>query len=397
MNKSALIFGVNGQDGSYLAELLLKQGWKVYGVVRRTSTDNNWRLEQALKSKDFTLISGDVTDISSVIHCFHIAKPSHIYNLAAQSHVGTSFSEPKLTTDVTYLGVLNILEVARMYQLENTQRLRIYQASSSEMFGSNYTMKTTFHDAVGVLQNDSPDGKHKAGSIIYQDQKGELTFEQSFETERYQNEGTPFFPCSPYGVAKLAAHQLCRVYRQSYGLDVRCGILFNHESPRRGNNFVTKKVTSYIGGLLDYTYKKSITVAKPQYCTLGEVVAVSVNEYPMLQLGNCDAVRDWGHAKDYVDAMYKIMIKDDLSDDDKDLVVGTGESHTIREFVKQAFSIADIDYTKHVQFNTKENMRPYDVEYLRADATKMKKLTGWSPTISFTELVREMVNYELKE
>jgi GDPmannose 4,6-dehydratase len=320
MNKTAIITGITGQDGSYLAENLLGRGYKVVGVKRRNSTANTGRLRNVLTHANFYLEEGDITDSSYVLSSLLTYKPTHIFNLAAQSHVATSFHQPMLTFDVTGKAVLNYLEAIKLL----CQSTRFYQASSSEMFGSSVTR-----------QND----------------------------EAFQNESTPFMPQSPYAVAKLSAHHLVRLYRESYGLFAVSGILFNHESERRGDLFVTKKITNYVRSLRDGTQKF------------------------YLELGNMDVFRDWGHAEDYVEAM-RLMIEADEPDD---FVVGTGETHSVREFAEISFSLIGKKSSDYIHIN-KELFRPSEVNFLRADARKIREKLGWQPKISFGDLIRRMLN-----
>jgi GDPmannose 4,6-dehydratase len=320
MNKTAIITGITGQDGSYLAENLLGRGYKVVGVKRRNSTANTGRLRNIMTHANFYLEEGDITDSSYVFSSLLTYKPTHIFNLAAQSHVATSFHQPMLTFDVTGKAVLNYLEGIRLVCPET----RFYQASSSEMFGSSVTR-----------QND----------------------------EAFQNESTPFMPQSPYAVAKLSAHHLVRLYRESYGLFAVSGILFNHESERRGDLFVTKKITNYVRSLRDGTQKF------------------------YLELGNMDVFRDWGHAEDYVEAM-RLMIEADEPDD---FVVGTGETHSVREFAEISFSLIGKKSSDYIHIN-KELFRPSEVNFLRADARKIREKLGWQPKISFGDLIRRMLN-----
>lgn len=320
MNKTAIITGITGQDGSYLAENLLGRGYKVVGVKRRNSTANTGRLRNIMTHANFYLEEGDITDSSYVFSSLLTYKPTHIFNLAAQSHVATSFHQPMLTFDVTGKAVLNYLEGIRLVCPET----RFYQASSSEMFGSSVTR-----------QND----------------------------EAFQNESTPFMPQSPYAVAKLSAHHLVRLYRESYGLFAVSGILFNHESERRGDLFVTKKITNYVRSLRDGTQKF------------------------YLELGNMDVFRDWGHAEDYVEAM-RLMIEADEPDD---FVVGTGETHSVREFAEISFSLIGKKSSDYIHIN-KELFRPSEVNFLRADARKIREKLGWQPKISFGDLIRRMLD-----
>lgn len=341
---TVLIFGVTGQDGSYLAELLLDSGYKVVGVGRRVSTDNTQRLKGLLNRESFLLASGDITDQANVIALVQTHKPCHIYNLAAQSHVKVSFDQPALTWDVTARGALNILEAIRLTDTS----IRYYQASTSEMFGDQF--------------DTDADGKN------------------------YQTDTTRMNPRSPYSVAKLAAHNFTILYRDSYKIHASSGILFNHESPRRGELFVTRKITKYVGKF----YRAFQDIIESGH-TETEAKLIMEREYPKLELGNLDAFRDWGHARDYVRAM-KMMVEADTADD---YVVSTGEAHSVREFLDFSFGAIDIqDWSPFVIVNP-AFFRPAEVPYLRGIATKIEKKLGWKPEISFQDLAEEMVKHDI--
>jgi GDPmannose 4,6-dehydratase len=332
--KTAIVTGITGQDGSYLAELLLANKYKVYGIYRRTSSPNFSRLYDALKYKNFHLLEGDICDPYLISRMLKAIKPDEYYNLAAQSHVATSFDQPSYTWDATAKGVLNALEAIR----NESSDTKFYQASSSEMFGKNYT---TVYDDFG----ENP--------------------------LKFQNEETPFYPQSPYAIAKLAGHHLVRNYRDSYNIFACSGILFNHESERRGENFVTRKITKW----------------------LGEFIASDKDKkFPKLRLGNLDAHRDWGHAEDYVKAMW-LMLQQETPDD---YVVATGNTYTIKEFLEVAFSRYDLDWEKYVVIDPKL-YRPAEVEFLRGSPRKAKQKLGWSPDVSFYKLVERMVEHDVAE
>ena len=316
MTKSALITGITGQDGSYLAEFLLKKGYNVYGLVRRLSTPNISRIEQILD--DVELVEGDLTDQSSIDNAMRTAHPDEVYNLAAQSFVGTSWNQPVLTGDVSGLGVVRILESVR-HQCPDAH---IYQASTSEMFGKVH--------------------------------------------ETPQNENTRFYPRSPYGFSKVYGYWACVNYRESYGMHVSNGILFNHESPRRGIEFVTRKITD--------------SVARIYHGLASE-----------LRLGNLDAKRDWGFAGDYVEAMW-MMLQQDTPDD---FVISTGKTHSVRDFVELAFSEVGLDWEKYVVVDPKF-VRPTEVELLLGDPSKARNVLGWEPKIRFEELVKMMVKADVE-
>ena len=311
----ALITGVTGQDGSYLAELLLEKGYEVVGVVRRTSHHSYERIEHLLDRIE--VVAADLLDQHSLTVVLQEARPDEVYNLAAQSYVPTSWSQPVLTGEFTALGVTRILEAIRLVH----PVARFYQASSSEMFGK--------------------------------------------VTQTPQREDTPFYPRSPYGVAKVYGHWITVNYRESYGLYAVSGILFNHESPRRGIEFVTRKVTD-------------------------GVARIKLGLTRDLRLGNLDARRDWGFAGDYVEAMWRMLQRDGP----QDYVVGTGEAHSVRELVEVAFAHVGLDWRKHVVSDPKY-YRPAEVDVLMADPTKACRDLGWTPRVGFRELVTMMVDADL--
>jgi GDPmannose 4,6-dehydratase len=317
--KKALITGVTGQDGSYLAELLATKGYEVHGVVRRASTMNRGRVDHLFTSTSpHKLHYGDLTDASSLNRLVREVRPDEIYNLGAQSHVKVSFEVPEYTSDTAGLGMLRLLETIH----ESGLTPRIYQAGSSEMFG------------------------------------------KVFETP--QKETTPFYPRSPYAAAKVFAHHIAVNYREAYGFFVCNGILFNHESPRRGESFVTRKIT------------------------LG-VAAIKLGLQDKLHLGNLDAKRDWGFAGDYVEAMW-LMLQQEKPDD---YVVATGETHSVREFCEVAFAHAGLDWQEHVVVDP-AYFRPTEVDLLLGDPSKAKKALGWEPKVRFETLARMMVDADLE-
>jgi GDPmannose 4,6-dehydratase len=328
----AIIFGITGQDGSYLAELLIEKGYEVVGITRRVSVPTLNRINHILPK--IKIVEGDITDAFSVSNVIKEEEPDEIYNLAAQSHVGTSFKQPSLTWDVTAGGVLNILEAIRYSGRKDS--IKFYQASSSEMFGKNYNLREGFAEMI-----------------------------------KFQDEKTPFAPQSPYAIAKLAAHHLVRNYRDSYGIFACSGILFNHESERRGEKFVTRKITKWIG----------------------EFVASGMDkEFPKLRLGNLDAKRDWGHAEDYVRGMWQ-MVQHKTPDD---YVVATGETYSVREFLDIAFGYVGIDDWENLVVIDPEFYRPAEVDYLLGTPTKAKRVLGWEPHISFEKLVERMVDSDVE-
>jgi GDPmannose 4,6-dehydratase len=314
--KTALITGVTGQDGSYLAELLLDKGYEVVGVVRRTSHDSYERIGHLLDR--LHVVAADLLDQHSLTSVIRDARPAEVYNLAAQSFVPTSWTQPVLTGEFTALGVTRILEAVRLAHPE----ARFYQASSSEMFGR---------------VQESP-----------------------------QKETTPFYPRSPYGVAKVYGHWITVNYRESYGLFAVSGILFNHESPRRGLEFVTRKVTHAVARIVRGQAKE-------------------------LRLGNLDAKRDWGYAGDYVDAMWRML----QQPTPEDFVIGTGTAHSVRELCQVAFAHAGLDWQKFVTVDP-ALVRPAEVEHLLADPAKARRVLGWQPAVSFEQLVKKMVDADLE-
>jgi GDPmannose 4,6-dehydratase len=321
--KKAFITGITGQDGSYLAELLLSKGYEVHGLKRRSSSFNTDRVDHLYSDfhevgARFFLHFADLTDASSLAGLLAEVQPDEIYNLAAQSHVKVSFEVPEYTVDVAALGTIRLLEATRRAGL----RCRFYQASSSEMFGS---------------------------------------------TPPPQNEMSPLHPRSPYACAKVFSHHATINYRESYGLHASCGILFNHESPRRGETFVTRKITRAVAHIKLGTEKR-------------------------LFLGNLEARRDWGYAPDYVRAMW-LMLQQDEPDD---YVIGTGEMHSVKDFVERAFSVADLDWRDYVKIDPRY-YRPAEVDALEADYSKARNRLGWQPMVTFNELVALMVKADLAE
>lgn len=375
----ALIFGITGQDGSYLAELLLSKGYEVTGVTRRVSTNTLLRIEHILPK--LKIVEGDVTDGFNVSKIIDDEEPDEIYNLAAQSHVSTSFKQPSLTWDVTAGGALNILEAIRYSQVK--KQMKFYQASSSEMFGKNFqTSKRCL-----VISVD--------GEVIVNDPVAE----NLYEIKKYQDEKTEFMPQSPYAIAKLAAHHLVRNYRDSYGIHGSCGILFNHESERRGEHFVTRKITKWIGEFVRW-HQENPTVF--ENCQLQEYENLDTDyiytqgksgpKFPKLRLGNLDAKRDWGHAEDYVNAMW-LMVQQDIPDD---YVVATGETHSVRDFLDVAFARVGIDDWSNLVVIDPEFYRPAEVDYLLGVPDKAKKELGWEIKVDFTDLANRMVDSDVE-
>ena len=313
----ALITGVNGMDGSHLADLLLEKGYEVCGMERRTSTPN--RLNTKHLENKISFLNGDLTDQNSLLRCIKEFKPDEIYNLGAQSFVGESWNTPEQTSDVTGLGVLRMLEAIREYG----EDVKFYQASSSEMFGR-------------MVENPA-------------------------------KESTPFYPRSPYGVSKLYGHWITKNYRESYNMFACSGILFNHESERRGLEFVTRKITNGVAQIYNGMLDK-------------------------IMLGNLDSYRDWGYSPDYVEAMW-MMLQQNKADD---YVIATGETHSIREFLDIAFKVIDVNDWSDYVGQDERFMRPAEVDVLRGDATKARNELGWKPKTSFEDLVKKMVEHDIQ-
>ena len=366
--KKAIITGITGMDGSYLAELLIKKGYVVVGVVRRTSQNSFANLVGVKNSPNLILEEGDITDYSSLIRILTKHNDvAEIYNLAAQSHVATSFKQPGLTWDITGKGCLNLLQA--IVDLNLQAKVRFYQASSSEMFGKSYDQ------AVVGLEIDV---NRLSQEIV----------------EKYQDENTKFLPQSPYAISKCAAHYAVRLYREAYGLHASAGILFNHEGIRRGEEFVTRKITKWIGKYLKWLKTVGINDSNiSASCSTGELLYASgmAFSFPKLRLGNIDASRDWGSASDYVQAMW-MMLQQDKADD---YVICTGETHTVREFLDEAFRAAGIENWEYCVFIDPEFYRPAEVDYLKGNSSKARKVLGWKPTTSFKELVREMTLHDI--
>ena len=318
-NEIALITGINGQAGSYLAELLLNKGYEVHGTLKRNSVAENQTSRLDNVYDKLKLHYADLTDLSSLIRVIQEVRPIEIYNLAAQSHVRISFDQPIYTANATGLGVLNLLESIKLVD----KSIKIYQASSSEMFGN------------------------------------------SIDSDGYQRETTPLNPVSPYGCAKVFAYNIARNYRNSYGMFISNGILFNHESPRRGTNFVTNKVVK-------------------------EAVKIKLGLANSLSLGNLDATRDWGHAKDYVEAMWSIL----QLDNPDDFVCATGTSHSVRDLCEYVFSYLDLNYLDYV-IQDEKFYRPEELHDLKGDSTKLRKTINWQPKYTFETMLDEMIEYWL--
>ncbi len=325
MMKRALITGITGQDGSYLSELLLARGYEVHGLIRRASLFNTDRIDHLyhdphLAGDKLTLHYGDLTDGTALRRVLEKVNPDEVYNLGAQSHVKVSFDIPEYTAEVVAVGTLRLIEALRDHVIHSGRPVRYYQAGSSEMFGA---------------------------------------------APPPQSEKTPFYPRSPYGVSKVAAHWFAVNYREAYGLFICNGILFNHESPRRGETFVTRKVTRAVG-------------------------RISQGLQDKLYLGNLEAQRDWGYAGDYVEAMW-LMLQQDRPDD---YVIATGETHSVRELVQLAFAEAGLDWQRHVSVDNRY-FRPTEVDALLGDCEKARRILGWQPRVTFVELIRMMVAHDI--
>ena len=316
----ALITGITGQDGSYLADLLLEKGYEVHGIIRRSSSFNTARIDHLMNNPKMFLHYGDLTDYNTIANIIDEHHFDEIYNLGAQSHVKVSFDAPVYTGQTVGIGTLHMLEAIRLYEKRHGKKIRFYQASSSEMFGK--------------------------------------------VQEVPQKETTPFYPRSPYGCAKVYAHYLTVNYRESYDMHASCGILFNHESPRRGETFVTRKITRAVGRIYQGLQKK-------------------------LYLGNLDALRDWGYAGDYVEAMWR-MLQQDTPDD---YVVATGKMISVREFCEKAFARYSMNYNQYVEVDPRY-YRPAEVDQLLGDPSKAKKQLGWEPKVSTDGLINMMTDYD---
>ncbi len=326
MSKSALITGITGQDGSYLTELLLGKGYTVHGIIRRSSSFNTARIDHIYQDphasgRRLNLHYGDLTDSTGLRRILEVAQPDEVYNLGAQSHVKVSFENPEYTADSVAVGTLRLLDCIRDHMAHSGRQVRFYQAGSSEMFGA---------------------------------------------AQPPQSEATPFYPRSPYAVSKVAAHWYALNYREAYNLFICNGILFNHESPRRGETFVTRKITRALGRIKAGLQKK-------------------------LYLGNLDAKRDWGFAGDYVEAMWLMLQQNEPND----YVIATGTAYSVREFLHEAFSYLSLDWEKYVEIDP-QYFRPTEVDYLCGDPSKAMKTLGWKPKTSFQQLVRMMVDSDLR-
>ena len=378
--KTCLVTGSTGQVGSYLCEHLLSLGHKVIGTRRRTSSPSFENVAAILNHPNFELVLADITDFSCVNSLLTTRGVTQVYNLAAQSFVKLSFDSPFHTMDVNTTGVLNFLESIRQNKLDT----KFYQASTSEMFGKSYSERM-------VPNPKCPQNSMTAMQFQEANKYGGVQCDcVAIINEKFQNEDTPFAPMSPYGISKLAAHHLVRLYRESYGVNGACGILFNHESPRRPVDFVTRKITDYVGKLVAHRNKQEF-VAYKTIEAARVAQAKHDDSFPKLALGNLDSFRDWGHAKDYARAQYLILQQEKL----EDFVICTGETRTVREFCDIAFSCVGLNYEDYVVVDP-QYFRPSEVDYLLGNCSKAKRLLGWEPAYSFQELVSEMVSEDIR-
>lgn len=347
MNKVSIVLGVTGMDGATITPFLLEKGYKVIGVKRRTSTDTTERIKEYLDNPNFILEEGDLTDPSSMNNLVNKYKPDELYLLAAMSQVAVSFKQPAYTFMCDAVGPLNVFEAVRTF----SPKTKVYFAGTSEEFGSNYSVDDTFSPA-----------------------------------QKFQSLDTPFGPCSPYAAAKCAAHYLAKVYRESYGLFISVGVLFNHEGPLRGEEFVTRKITKWIAKFNQYEKARILK----DNCI--ESTELTISGFPKLRLGNIDSYRDWGHTKDYIRGMWMIL----QHNKPEDFLLATGETHTVREFLDIAFNHIGIKNYEDYIYIDPEFLRPNDVQYLCGKADKARDTLGWKPTISFEQLVKEMVESDIE-
>ncbi len=356
--KRAIVTGITGQDGSYLAELLLDKGYNVVGLKRRTSTENHERIRQIIDNPRFSLEEVEIADTGSVYSAVERHQPDEVYNLAAQSHVKTSFDQPHYTIETNTVGVVNFLEAIRRFKPD----AKFYQASTSEMFGKNYDTKF-------------------------------CTDDKKNPQEKFQDENTAFEPQSPYAAAKLASHHMVRIYRDGYGLHASCGILFNHESERRGEKFVTRKITKWIAGFKSWAEAQGLDTESRHFEFDKDYIHSRRSSYPKLRLGNIEAFRDWGHAEDYVNAMW-LMLQQEKPDD---YVIATGETYSVHDFMVHAFEYINIPKEEIANFFMidSEFYRPAEVEFLKGEPTKAETILGWERKVSFEQLVHRMLESDI--
>jgi GDPmannose 4,6-dehydratase len=403
--KLAIVSGCSGQDGSYLAELLLEKDYSVLGFSRRTGTHSTERIDHLMGNEDFVYEEGDVTDPHYVYSLFTRNTISEFYNLAAQSHVGQSFETPDATNLINYQGVLNILNAIKTL----SPQTKMYQASTSEMFGDQFSM---IYDVQGSSERFNGSERTLFYDQTYANRYGDVDCTPTNPHDGvFQDEETTMNPQSPYAIAKLAAHHAVRLYRESYGLRVCSGILYNHESCRRGENFVTQKIVKWFADFKQWKEELELQECNKE-CGFNSVDRdviqlirsnpdnkpypdeaswVFGNTTPKLRLGNLTACRDWGHASDYVQAMWLMLQKKDL----QDYVIGTGETHTVQDFLEEICELCcgHRDYKKYVVIDPKF-LRPAEVDYLRAKPDRANKELGWTPKHDFKSLARDMYEAE---
>ena len=355
MGRKAIVTGATGQDGSYLIELLLEKGYEVVGLKRRSSTSTLDRISH-IDSDKLKIEEFEISDSGSVYSAVERHKPDEIYNLAAQSHVKTSFDQPNYTFQVNTVGVVNFLEAIRRFSPET----KFYQASTSEMFGKSITKE-----------------------------KQSVWGEEIWDS--FQDENTVFEPQSPYAAAKLASHHLVRNYRDGYGIFGACGILFNHESERRGENFVTRKITKWIAEFVRWTEVQGLDASPRHFEFIDDHIHSRRDSFPKLRLGNVDAYRDWGHAEDYVNAMW-LMLQQEEPDD---YVIATGETYSVRQFLSEAFEYIGVSNYEDYFVVDPQFYRPAEVEYLKGRPNKAEKDLSWERKVSFTNLVHRMVESDI--
>lgn len=346
--KTAVITGISGQDAAYLAELLLSEGYRVVGIRRRSSTDNLWRLRVLgiENHENLYIVDGDITDVLSLVNIFQKYHPHEVYNLAAMSHVGVSFEQPKLTWDVTAQGAINVVDAALIVNSD----ARVYQASTSEMFGSHFEL---------------------------------------INGDKVQTISTKMDGNSPYGCAKFAAHNYMRVLRESGNAYVCCGILYNHGSPLRGENFFERKVTKYVGDLMHFIFS---TLANPEKVEFqDEHIVYNGESMPKLRLGDLSTYRDMGHSKDYVKAMHAML----QQDEPEDFIICTGVTFQMRDIVSEAFECVGLNWEDYTVIDPKF-FRPREVEYLRGDCSKAVEKLDWKPEYDLKKMIREMVDQDIK-
>lgn len=367
MSNTVIVTGSLGQLGSYISELLISKGYEVIGTTRRRSNPNYENVAKILEHPNFKIVTCDITDYSSVRNLLMTYNPSEVYNTAAQSYVAESFKSPFECFNSDTIGVLNFLEVMRNERLT----CKLLQSCTSEMFGKAFSQRAILNGKQQTIMFYNEQNE-LIREFIVPDTK--LTEDNYPEMEKYQDELTELKPQSPYGISKLAAYHLVRLYRDSYGLNCCSAIMFNNESPRRGKEFVTRKITDYVGQLFAHYTKNG-----------------NSKNFYKLKLGNLDASRDWSFSGDMANAQYLMLQQEKLTE----YVFGSEETHTVREFCEIAFNLAGFDYKDYVEVD-QQFFRPSEVDFLKCDCFKAKKELGWSPKVKFDELIREMVNEDIK-